>query len=286
MLFRLLIVALLTPAWAWAAPRVLTDIAPVHSLVSMVMGDLGTPELLIEGSSDPHHFQFRPSQARALAKADLVVWVGPELTPWLVDHVAALSPDAKSLALLNWLPVEVQPTAEQGARDPHAWLNPEIAAGWIEQIAAQLAAVDPQNSAGYLANAQSASATLAAADQRLFDELRPARARKYIAAHDAFAYFAAHFGVNIVASVTDVEGSSAGARRLLRINRLIGQERIDCILAEPGQTGTLPAILKDAGIPVSELDPVGATIAPGPGLYMALLDDIAKDILSCGNGGT
>ena len=70
------------PAWA-EVPKVVTDIHPVHALVSQVMGDLGAPVLLLERGASEHDFQLRPSQAADLADADLVVWIGPELTPWL-----------------------------------------------------------------------------------------------------------------------------------------------------------------------------------------------------------
>ena len=75
------------PAFA-DAPRVVTDIAPVHSLVSQVMAGVGTPDLLLDGSADPHSVQLKPSQARAVSQADLVVWVGEELEPWLARVLA------------------------------------------------------------------------------------------------------------------------------------------------------------------------------------------------------
>ena len=56
-------------------PRVIADIAPVHSLVAAVMGDVASPDLLLPQRADPHAFQMRPSQMRALSQADLVFWV-------------------------------------------------------------------------------------------------------------------------------------------------------------------------------------------------------------------
>ena len=56
-------------------PQVATDIAPIHSLVAMVMGDLGTPDLIVTPGASPHTYALRPSQARALQNADLVVGV-------------------------------------------------------------------------------------------------------------------------------------------------------------------------------------------------------------------
>ncbi len=82
-----------TPASA-EAPRVLTDTPVTQSLVAQVMGDLGTPAMLLDQGGDPHHMQFRPSQARALSGADLVVWVGEGLTPWLGEPVETLASGA------------------------------------------------------------------------------------------------------------------------------------------------------------------------------------------------
>lgn len=70
------------PAFA-EVPRVVTDIPPVHALVAQVMGDLGTPELLLAKGADEHDFALKPSQMGAISDAGLVVWIGPELTPWL-----------------------------------------------------------------------------------------------------------------------------------------------------------------------------------------------------------
>ena len=58
-----------------------TDIAPIHGLVSEVMVDLGTPTLLLPANADAHHYTMRPSDGQVLADADVVIWVGAGLTP-------------------------------------------------------------------------------------------------------------------------------------------------------------------------------------------------------------
>ncbi|MEP3299686.1 MAG: zinc ABC transporter substrate-binding protein [Pseudoruegeria sp.] len=95
------VVALMAMAQGASAepPRVVTDIAPVHSLVSQVMGDLGDPVLLVDGAADPHSFQLRPSQTRVLANSDLLIWIGPEFTPWLERAADGASFAGVSLAL-------------------------------------------------------------------------------------------------------------------------------------------------------------------------------------------
>ncbi|HAC48856.1 MAG TPA: zinc transporter, partial [Sulfitobacter sp.] len=89
-----------SPLWA-DVPAVATDIAPVHALVSQVMEGVGTPDLIVPPRSSPHGYAMRPSEARSLSGADLVVWVGPLLTPWLADPLESLASSASHLALLE-----------------------------------------------------------------------------------------------------------------------------------------------------------------------------------------
>ncbi|RYH02181.1 hypothetical protein EU805_09985 [Salipiger sp. IMCC34102] len=101
-------------------PRVIADIAPVHSLVAQVMDGLGTPDLLIEPGTDAHNLTLRPTVARQLDAANLVVRVGPELTPWLEDPLSSLASDAEILTLLDtdgWTP---RMYAEADAAHDHA----------------------------------------------------------------------------------------------------------------------------------------------------------------------
>ncbi len=91
-----------TPGAAQAdAPRVVADIAPIHSLVAQVMDGIGAPELIVPPGSDAHQLALRPSDARRLSEADVVIWVGPTLTPWMTDPLATLAPTAATLSLLD-----------------------------------------------------------------------------------------------------------------------------------------------------------------------------------------
>lgn len=96
-----LMASLLSTAALAEVPQVATDIAPVHSLVAMVMGDLGTPAMIVRPEASPHGYAMRPSEAQALDDADLVVWIGEALTPWLEGPLDNLAGDAQHLELLS-----------------------------------------------------------------------------------------------------------------------------------------------------------------------------------------
>jgi len=81
-------VALAVGVQAVASPRVVATIAPVHSLVSSVMLGVGEPSLLLPPNASPHSYNLKPSQAAALAEADLVVWIGPELESFLTHRLS------------------------------------------------------------------------------------------------------------------------------------------------------------------------------------------------------
>ena len=96
-----LMASLLSTAALAEVPQVATDIAPVHSLVAQLMGDLGAPALIVRPGASPHGYAMRPSEAQALEQADLVVWIGEGLTPWLEGPVETLGEGAAVLELMS-----------------------------------------------------------------------------------------------------------------------------------------------------------------------------------------
>ncbi|MEM7499056.1 MAG: zinc ABC transporter substrate-binding protein [Pseudomonadota bacterium] len=106
-------------AAAPAAPRVVVDIAPMHAIVARVMAGAGSPSLLLPPGASPHGYALRPSEAATLSEADLVVWTGPALTPWLERPLDRLAENAARLTLMeapgiNHLPLREGPLFEHG----------------------------------------------------------------------------------------------------------------------------------------------------------------------------
>ena len=101
-LFPLSLTATLMAGTAMAdVPRVAVDIAPVHSLVARVMDGVGEPSLIVQPGASPHEYNLRPSEAAALQDADIVFWVGGDLTPWMAGAVETLAEGADVTTLLE-----------------------------------------------------------------------------------------------------------------------------------------------------------------------------------------
>ncbi|ALG91029.1 MULTISPECIES: zinc ABC transporter substrate-binding protein [Actibacterium] len=304
-----------TPALA-DAPAVVTDIPPVHSLAAQVMGDLGTPVLLLDKGSDPHHFQLKPSQARALSDADLVFWVGPELTPWLERALDGIGPKGKAVELIELTGLtlhhfgeehahEVEHAAEEDhagdgggdhmakeehdhdhdhdGLDPHAWLDPHNARLWATYMADALAQADPENAATYAANAAAALAGIDRTEAEVRQTLAPVSGRPIVVFHDAYTYFAEAFDVTIAGAVTVGDAASPGAARLRAIRQELGDDGAVCIFPEvqhdPAYIG---AVIEGSGVRLGgALDPSGSSLQPGPGLYADLMTGLARTIADC-----
>ena len=84
---------------AQAAPKVATSIAPVYSITAAIMKDVAIPTLLIDQATSPHSAKLQPSDAKALQEADLIVWIGENLSPSLEKPIETLPEKARILTL-------------------------------------------------------------------------------------------------------------------------------------------------------------------------------------------
>ena len=275
-------------------PAVVTDIAPVHSLVAMVMGDLGTPVLLLDKGADPHDFQLRPSQARAVAGAGLVVWIGPQMSPFLDRALGGTGTAGTQLALLTAPGTKTRTFDEPGeahvhagadhagkALDPHAWLDPRNAETWAGLIAAELTRLDPANAATYATNADAARAGIKSLDRDIIARLVPVKDRPFVVFHDAFGYFAAHYGLSLAGAISPGDATSPGAARLRDLTAKAAGTV--CIFPEVNHDADLSSqMAATSGARLgAAMDPEGTSLTPGPDLYPALMTGLSDALTGC-----
>jgi zinc transport system substrate-binding protein len=307
-------------AAAGGAPRVVASIPPLHSLVAGVMDGVAKPVLLIPGGASPHGASLRPSQARALATADVVFWIGGGLEIVLEKPLAALAGAARTVAVsaqpgIARLPLrqggawvahdgeaqdgeahngEVGADKAVGTRDrheppgdynPHVWLDPANARRIIEIAAAALSEADPGNAAAYAENGARLRRELEALDQELADMLAPVRSAPYVVLHDAYPYLERRYGLNAVGAVSLNPEVPPGARRLVELRRRIAGLGAVCLFAEPQfRPALLESLIRDTGARAGVLDPLGAALEPGARAYFRLMRGLARALAECLSG--
>ena len=338
---------------AIAAPKVVADIPAVHSIASAVMQGVGTPALIVRPGASPHGYSMKPSEAQAVADADVIFWIGHEFTPWLETAVENLGEgavavemmDAPGLRLLGFRDGATFEEHDHGEHeghgdddhddhdehahkdddehshddhdkhdhekdhakaeddhgdhdgdkhaedehghgahesDPHIWLDPANGRAMADMIAATLAAADPANAAAYAANAAAFKAEIDAVEAELRDAIAPIGGRPFIVFHDAYHYFEARFDVEAAGALSVSDATPPGPARVEEIRALIQEVGTTCVFTEPQFDKRLVSRLIDGtGAKSGELDPQGADIEPGPGLYPALLRKLGDGLIGC-----
>ena len=307
-LLTLSLTATLMGGTAYAdTPQVAVDIAPVHSLVARVMDGVGMPDLIIQPGASPHEYSLRPSEAAALQNSDLVFWIGPDLTPWLTDTIETLAKDASVTSLLDLdgtVQLDFRESAlfevhdhddhddhdgtaahdkhDHGDHDPHAWLSPKNAMTWLNVIAGQLSAADPDNAGTYFANAAAGRTEIELLIGEVTATLDRVRGTRFIVFHDAYQYFEMDFNFQASGAISLGDASDPSPARITEIRDRVMQQGIDCVLAEPQFNPKLIAtVLDGTDAKTGIVDPLGSDLEPGSSLYPELIRNLSTALASC-----
>ena len=294
------------------APKVVASIGPVGSLAAAVMRGVGTPLVLLPAGASPHSYALRPSEARALASADLVLWVGEALETFLEEPLETLADPARVVELIEADGLTLHPTRAGGiwgaeddgyghgqghghggghaatggdghdGVDPHLWLDPRNAAAVVDRIADALARRDPGRADTYRANAEAARAGIAALDRELAEALAPLRSRPYVVFHDAYQYLELRYGLHPLGAVSIGPEHGPGAKRLARLRDEIRARGAVCAFREPQfAPRVLDSLSADTGIRIGVLDPLGTGTGASPDDYPRLMRSLAAGLVAC-----
>ncbi len=293
----LLLIAVAFNAAASHPPRVVASIAPLHSLVAAVMAGRGEPRLLLSGSESPHTFTLRPSDARAINEADLVLWIGPELEQPLERILPTLSV-RRSISMLSVPGLELLPQSgvhdhaehvqadkthksSLSSIDPHVWLSPGNAQRMVDAIADALIAADPGGADLYRRNGDALKLRLADLDDELRAQLQGLDAH-YTVFHNAYQYLERRYGLHPVSGVTTHPERRPGAAHLRWLRKTLREEQVRCLFSEPQFDDRLVEMLSE-GLPIRHavLDPLGASVEPGVEAYFETLRQIGRTMHEC-----
>lgn len=291
---------------ALAAPKVIASIVPVHSIVASVMGDVGTPELLLSGMNSEHTASLSPQQLSDLGKADVVFMIGAGLEHKLGQVSGGDAVGGKTFTALSeaagikTLPVRQGGTFEvhehekhEGEAhddhdeailkfDPHVWLDPENVKAMTNAIAADLSKTDPGNAKTYEANAAAYVASLDQLTDEIAAETKPIQNKPFVVFHDAYQYFETRFSLTAVGSISDVSAAAPSAKRLNEIRSKLEETKAVCVFREPQfDAKYVRVVLEGSQAKQGVLDPIGSDITPGPKAYAELLHRLAKGARDC-----
>jgi ABC-type Zn uptake system ZnuABC Zn-binding protein ZnuA len=281
-----------------AAPRpgalaVTATTTQVADLVRAVGGASVDVHQILEPNSDPHEYEVRPGDVKAIAESKLVIASGGDVDAWLGDATDAAGAAARVTTLIAH--VRTQTGSEAGQRgdtDPHWWQDPRNGVRAVAAIRDALTAADPRGAAGFRRRAAAYTRRIQRLDRaiaRCWTRVAPAQ-RRLVTTHDALGYYAHRYGIRVIGAVIP-SLSTAGAPSaggLAQLVAAIRREHVTAIFAESSVNPKVEqAIAQETGAVVGRplwADSLGPADSDGA-TYLASLASNTRALVDGLSGG-
>ncbi|MCE5236727.1 MAG: zinc ABC transporter substrate-binding protein [Clostridiaceae bacterium] len=215
--------------------KVLASFNAMYELVSAVGGDKVSVSAIVPDGMEAHDFEPKAKDIAALRASRVLVLNGLSMEPWAEEAIASAKNDALIVveASKGVEPIALSDTENgHGGYDPHVWLSPKAAQVEVDNIAAALAAADPENAEFYKKNAASYNARLEALASDYAQKLEALTKKDFVTGHAAFAYLCRDLSLTQV-SVADVfDTGEPSARRLSELVEYCKANGVTVIFAE------------------------------------------------------
>jgi ABC-type Zn uptake system ZnuABC Zn-binding protein ZnuA/ABC-type Mn2+/Zn2+ transport system permease subunit len=235
-----------------AGPAIVATTPVVADISRGAAGSGAEVTSLLDPNTDPHDYEPRPDDIQALASADLVVASGGDLDAWIADAIADSGSNAELLVLSDAIP---HPLEADGELDPHWWHDPRNAAAAALAIGERLGV----DSTGYAERIESADAAVT----RCLRAVPPAD-RAIVTDHDAFAYLAERYDVEIVGAVIPAltTEAQASAGELAELRATIEREGVRAVFPEASVSSDLARTIADETGASADQELYGDSLGP------------------------
>jgi len=243
--------------------RVVASLEIFADMARNVGGDRVDVTAVLPSGADPHTYELSPGRVADIARADLVFVNGLGLEGNVRD---AIDENAGGPV------VELSEGLATLDSNPHLWLDPRLAARYVERIRDVLIEHDRQGRAQYEANARTYLERLGTLDRETEAAVQsiPPERRKLVTFHDAFRYFATRYGLEIVAVVVRSPGQDPSAQDVARLTETLRSEGVPAVYKEPQfNAAVLEQAADEAGVRV--LDLLSDAYTEGVDSYLELM---------------
>jgi zinc/manganese transport system substrate-binding protein/manganese/iron transport system substrate-binding protein len=229
--------------------KVVTITTVFADIVRNIGGERVAVSSIIPAGVGPEDYEPKPDDAKLLSDAQLIISNGVGLDDFLDDLLASGSGGSTPRLVLG----EGIPTVtDDGEENPHFWLDPSLVKEYyVPKVAAKLGEIDPAGKAGFDAAAATYSAALDSLDAELkakVDQV-PEANRKLVTFHDAFPYFARHFGFELVGVILQNPGQEPTAAELAALVDQVKAAGVKAVFSEAQFSPKLAETLaSEAGI--------------------------------------
>jgi zinc transport system substrate-binding protein len=256
--------------------KVVVSLFPLQEFAKAVGGDRAQVTLLLPPGAEPHTWEPKPSDMVRITQADIFIYIGPSMEPW-VDKVLKAA-QGKNLMILQasqgFSLLQAEPpeggrtTHPQGESrreksDPHIWLDFALDLKMVDAIAALFSERDPAQASFYKKNAEAYKEKLKNLDEKYRHSLAGCRHREIVlSGHAAFAYLARRYGLQQIALSGVSPDAEPTPQKMVEVIRTTRQKGIRFIFSEELVHPRLSrALAREAGVAVLTLNP-GPNLTP------------------------
>ena len=263
---------------------VFVSVKPVHAIVTGLMKDIATPELLIDGTQTPFDFKLAPAQRERMKQAKLVIWVGPELEKSLQATINSLPGSVKVIELLSQPDLKILPAHDNpDQRNPFFWMDDRNVIILLDLLTEAFIKTDPARSHIYVRNRLRMLKPLKRIDREYEYGYRGLKSGVAVQYYDALYYFEQAYALKILDQVAGTPWDNVTAAGLLRVREHIASHQANCLFLDRSMPADNAALLTDGlAANVGMLDVLGQQFEPGESLYIKLMNfntDVIKQCL-------
>lgn len=185
------------PLAAAEKPKVITTFTVIADIARNVAGDMAEVDSITKPGAEIHNYQPTPRDILKARDADLVLWNGLNLERWFEKFLANLGSVPAAVISDGVQPISISGGGYDGKPNPHAWMSPDNALIYVENIRKALAEVDPDHAEAYAANAKAYSDQIRAEIEPMKAKIAalPAEKRWLVTSEGAFSYLARDLGL-------------------------------------------------------------------------------------------
>lgn len=255
-----------------AADGISVSTKPLHALVAGIVGKHSSAMLIIDGITSIHHMSLKPSIIRKLHNSKIVIWMGPDIEPYIENSLRAV-PTTTAIH---------DPSSHLTSQDVHWWTDPRKAISLIKPLTDIIVENDPDNQSEYESNAATLILQLNEMRSEISDSLSPFSKTRFLTLHNAYDGFNSSF--DLTGGNAIEHNGTVGAKTIATLRKELRKTSIPCVFGEAGgNSAILNALLEGTKTRTGTLDAMGNNLAAGPQFYENLIRQIADTYLSCFN---
>lgn len=227
---------MLTPVQAWANEKfkAVTTFTVIADMAKNVAGDAADVESITKPGAEIHEYQPTPGDIHRAQGAQLILANGLNLELWFQKFYQNLKDVPEVVVSKGITPTSITEGPYNGKPNPHAWMSPQNALIYVDNIRDAFSQYDPQNAAIYAKNAE-------AYKQKIKDTLEPLRLelskipadkRWLVTSEGAFSYLAHDYQLKelyLWPINADQQGTPQQVRKVIDTLR---QQKIPTIFSE------------------------------------------------------